>query len=160
MANKNSIRASSNGKRSNNIIINRPTWSGMVKHYPIEPSPQFYSKISRSWEKLATSSDEIIHQNWANTCAVRMSYALNRNGIQLGKGKVVVIPDNPKDKYQYWIKVKDLTAFLKFKFKEGNIQEEIGVLKDINAGTLQQRKIYVQQRVLDEIKGKKRNYCF
>ena len=53
-------------------------------------------------------------QRWTNTCAVRMSYVLNQAGL--------LIPPIPRetvsgaDKRQYFFRVKDLIAFLKYRW--------------------------------------------
>lgn len=54
---------------------------------------------------------------YQNTCAVRMSYALNRSGLKLG-----VAPSNDgsipaPDGYLYWIRVSDLKPYLVKQFK-------------------------------------------
>lgn len=78
-----------------------------------------------------------------------MSYALNRNGVPLGTGGGRIIPDNSKDKYNYWYGVSELSAFLKRHFGRGDLEH-------IPAGsTFQARKADVQANVLNKISGKK-----
>lgn len=149
------IQAYARGRRSNQITVQRPTWAGMLRDYPIEPSGNFYLKISKNWYDLANHKDEKIRLNWENTCAVRMAYALNRNGMILAKGKAVVMPDNPKDKYQYWLKVQDLIPELKKRLGKPNGERNIGVLADVNTVSMSERRNYVQTNIINKIKGRK-----
>ena len=109
------IRAQA-GNRTAGINAVRPTWADMHKYYPGEniSSASFYPMISKDYERAATTQ-----AGWANTCATRMSYALNYSGIRLAKA-----PNNGSiigtDKYNYWIRVKDLKKYLKDKFRGGD----------------------------------------
>lgn len=54
---------------------------------------------------------------YENTCAVRMSYALNRSGLKLGNA-----PSNggeiaANDGFLYWIRVSELSPYLEKQFK-------------------------------------------
>lgn len=102
------IRARAQGQ-SVGIRANRPSWADMKKHYPAESvkSADFYPMVSKAYQKAFQTSPE----TWSNTCATRMSYALNRSGL-----KLPVAPNGGSivgdDKYNYWIRVAQLSKKL------------------------------------------------
>jgi hypothetical protein len=71
-----------------------------------------------------------LHKNAAyqNTCAVRMSYALNRSGLKLsappGTGGSIVGGDG----YLYWIRVSDLKPFLIKRFRGADEELRLPVI--------------------------------
>jgi len=97
----------------------------MVKNYPAASVSidQLYNSMIRG---KFTGEDN--NSTYANTCATRMSYALNRCGIRLGvtadRGGTVVGGDG----FNYWIRVQDVKAELMARFK--GFDEEL-VLKAI-----------------------------
>jgi hypothetical protein len=86
----------------------------MEKHYPASgvKTPVLYDQMIGGRFK-----DLYQHNAYKNTCAVRMSYALNRSGLKLGtapsKGGNIVGGDG----YLYWIRVSDLKPYLIKRFK-------------------------------------------
>lgn len=78
-----------------------------------------------------------------------MSYALNRNGIILTATKGSIKSDNPKDKYDYWFRVKELSDFLIKRFGKGDF-ERVMIENNYIA-----RKTEANFYILDKIKGKK-----
>lgn len=131
------------------FMAKRPTWEGMKNNYPTEPSSTFYPKISKNWQQLATSNVQATRETWENTCAVRMAYALNRNGFILPATQGSMKSDNPKDKYNYWFRVTELTKYLVKTFGKGDVEytikEKVGLA----------RKKEVTLNVLSKIIGKK-----
>lgn len=113
------------GNTSATINARRPSWADMVKHYPAVSVPidQLYNSMIRG--KFV---GEEHNPTYENTCATRMSYALNRCGIRLGKtvdsGGTMVGGDG----FNYWIRVEDVKAELMARFK--GFDEEL-VLKAI-----------------------------
>lgn len=102
------------GGVSTQLLVRRPSWADMSKYYPSKAvaTPTLYDQmIGGAFRKLYD------HPAFKNTCAVRMSYALNRSGIRLGtapsKGGTYVGGDG----FKYWIRVKDLQQFLDDRFK-------------------------------------------
>lgn len=95
------------------LKINRPLWRDMKANYPADGTDKntFYPKISKA---LAASSD---HPAYANTCALRMSYALNHSGIKLGKAPSSGGNVKGDDKLNYWLRVRDLSTELGRLFK-------------------------------------------
>jgi hypothetical protein len=110
------VRARS-GSASANVVVHRPSWADMEKYYPAEPikSASFYPMVSKWYALQATNQDRTIAANYENTCAARMSYALNRSGLRL--------PPAPNggsikgdDGYNYWLRVAQLSQKLKTQF--------------------------------------------
>jgi hypothetical protein len=98
----------------------------MKKHYPDKsvPTEELYVRMIRGDAK-AKFGDPV----YENTCAVRMSYALNRCGIKLGmapSGKDGTWDGG--DGFKYWIRVNDVKQELMSRFK--GCDEEL-VLKPI-----------------------------
>lgn len=107
------ITATSGGA-SAAITPNRPSWADMKKHYPdksVATATLYDTKIGGKFVKLYD------HPAYANTCAVRMSYALNRSGLKLGKVPTKGGSIDAPDKYLYWIRVSDLKKELESRFK-------------------------------------------
>ena len=96
------------------IVARRPSWADMEKHYPAKniTADVLYDQMIGGRFKGANNVPA-----YKNTCAVRMSYALNRSGLPLG-----VAPSNDGsptggDGFRYWIRVSDLAPFLIKQFK-------------------------------------------
>ncbi len=86
----------------------------MKKHYPdksVTTATLYDTKIGGKFVKLYE------HDAYANTCAVRMSYGLNRSGLKLGKAPSKGGSEKGGDGYTYWIRVKDLKKELETRFK-------------------------------------------
>lgn len=111
------ITASSGTTSSNGITVNRPSWKDMYKNYPNESisSFAFYPMVSKDLADLAASNPN----DWENTCAARMSYALNRSGIKLPSSGGYSLKGS--DGFRYWMRVKELKAYLNKRFKAPDI---------------------------------------
>ncbi|EDV0904189.1 hypothetical protein QF91_003387 [Salmonella enterica subsp. salamae] len=100
---KKTIVASAGGTVSGAVTPNRPSWASVRSNYPDNSvsKAEFYPKISKA---LALSIDS---PAYTNTCALRMSYALNKSGVRLGSppGNGRVTGD---DGVVYWLRVKEL----------------------------------------------------
>ncbi len=68
------------------------------------------------------------HAAYENTCAVRMSYALNRSGLKLGKAPSSGGSMRGGDDYLYWIRVGDLKAELVKQFKGADAELNLKVI--------------------------------
>ena len=147
------IEAAVDGVKST-IYLNRPSWESMSNAYPAEniTSSQFYPMVSKAWEKSVQKAPE----HWENTCATRMSYALNRSGIKLGKAPSpggTLIGD---DKFNYWIRVADLKIFLHQRFKGADESCDLTLLKDSDDdGVWEKRVEEANDKMLDLIHGRK-----
>lgn len=96
------------------ITARRPSWNDMTKHYPDSgvATPALYdSMIGGKFVGLYN------HAAYQNTCAVRMSYALNRSGLKMGPAPSSGGSIKGGDGYLYWIRVTDLKAHLANQFK-------------------------------------------
>lgn len=86
----------------------------MQKHYPAG-----HVKTEVLYNQMLGGRFKNAHLNpaYENTCAVRMSYALNRSGLKLGaapsSGGDITAPDG----YRYWIRVSDLKPYLVKQFR-------------------------------------------
>ncbi|QGZ39158.1 type VI secretion system (T6SS) effector Tae4 (amidase) [Pseudoduganella flava] len=99
---------------SASVTARRPAWADMKQHYPDSTVPTatlYDSKIGGKFVKLYE------HPAYQNTCAVRMSYGLNRSGLKLGKAPSAGGSMQGGDGYTYWIRVSDLKAELANRFK-------------------------------------------
>jgi hypothetical protein len=131
------------GNASATIEARRPSWADMKKHYPDKnvPTPELYDqKIGGNFKKIYLS------KAYANTCAVRMSYALNRSGLKLG-----IAPSNNGnrvggDGFNYWLRVQDVKGELMKRFK--GTDEEL-VLK------LAPKSVIGDQEALDAAYGER-----
>lgn len=101
------------GNATASIDPARPSWADMEANYPGREidTQTLYTKIggelARYWNL----------PGYGNSCAIRMSYALNRSGLKLKRR-----PGNDgstigTDKYVYWVRVQDLKAELIRRFK-------------------------------------------
>lgn len=145
------IRASA-GNQSSTVQINRPAWQDMIDNYPNEntKSIDFYPMISQSYLRLATGEDS---HSWENTCAARMSYALNRSGIRLAQasngGSL-----KGNDGFNYWIRVKDLKAYLKQRLGKPDIEHSPIKITEPTREQAYQRADDVRNNMLNQIQGK------
>lgn len=98
-------------KKQNTVELNSNlTWEELSKNYPASTimTKDLYEVIGGGLPENLRSNPS----SWENSCAIRMSRALNYSGIKLPKA-----PSNGgnivgKDKLNYWIRVKDLTKYL------------------------------------------------
>jgi hypothetical protein len=139
------------GNQTIGIKVNRPSWADMYRNYPNESitSKQFYPMISDEYAKLANKPNS----NYNNTCAARMSYALNRSGIKLPKNGGGTWLG--KDGFYYWIRVRELKQFLRNRFKNPDFEytpQRISV--PFTNEQLRNRTIGIRQNILNKIQGK------
>ena len=109
------------------VTPSRPSWADMVANYPDESvdTPTLYdTKISGLFKGLYKAP------GYQNTCAVRMSYALNRSGIKLSKTKSSVASVLGGDGFWYWLRVGDLKAELSNRFKGFDEELVLDVIPD------------------------------
>jgi len=102
------------GSASAQVEARRPSWSDMDKHYPDTrtKTPELYDqKIGGRFKGL------YLNPGYQNTCAVRMSYALNRSGLKLAAAPSPGGSIPGADGYQYWIRVSDLKQHLAKRFR-------------------------------------------
>lgn len=96
----------------------------MKKYYPDVSvlTPDLYdSKIGGSFVKLYDK------EGYQNTCAVRMSYGLNRSGLKLPKAPSGASIQGG-DGYVYWLRVNDLKAELARRFKGADEELVLSVI--------------------------------
>lgn len=115
----------SSGNASASIVARRPSWADMKKSYPGRDVTTEELYDTRLGGKFAG-----LYKNpaYENTCAVRMSYALNRSGLKLGSapsGGGTVVGD---DGYHYWIRVSDLRPELMTRFKGADEELNLNVI--------------------------------
>lgn len=130
----------------------RPSWKDMIASYPGEAikSADFYPMVSDEWVKNVKKDPD----SWSNTCAGRMSYALNHSGIELDKAPKGGSFKGVDDK-NYWFRVLDLKKYLKSRFKAGDIEYTLKPLPlNLTQETFNQRVKDVKTKILDKINGK------
>lgn len=111
------ITASSGTTTSSGITVSRPSWNDMYENYPNEsiPSSEFYSMVSKELVELVKRAPD----DWENTCAARMSYALNRSGIKLPSTGGYSLKG--EDGFRYWMRVKELKDYMSKRFSNPDI---------------------------------------
>lgn len=134
------------------LRIHRPTWRDMQKNYPGErtKSAIFYSMVGKSYAMLAAAHPE----SYANTCATRMSYALNRSGL-----KLPVAPNGGSlrgdDNLNYWLRVSQLSS--KLKTHLGEPDQKISFEKIIRTSESEKlrKRLEIARDFISNIKEKK-----
>jgi len=98
------------GINSENDLSTSLTWAEISKNYPASfiSTKDLYNTIGGGLPENFQNDPN----NWENSCAIRMSRCLNYSGIRLPKspssgGNII-----GKDKFNYWIRVKDLKTYL------------------------------------------------
>lgn len=140
------------GKATASIKPNRPSWKDMKANYMGEQvaSQDFYPMIS---DELAITASKF-PDDWANTCATRMSYALNRSGMRLPKaysaGGTVV----GRDGFNYWIRVRDLKRYLSDRFKGGDIEHTPIPIQVLTQDSMNIRSRDAYENMITKIQGK------
>jgi hypothetical protein len=114
---------------------------------------ELYPLISRA---LANDANK---PAYANTCAIRMSYALNKSGVLLGKAPSIGGTIVGDDKRNYWIRVKDLKSELQKRFRNGDFTYQLPDFpKNWNSDTqwhlMQDRVRKVKTEFLDKIENR------
>ncbi|HEX5752995.1 MAG TPA: type VI secretion system amidase effector protein Tae4 [Archangium sp.] len=135
------IVASAGGTSSKPVVVHRPSWKDMKASYPPDGQDRyvFYPKISKA---LAKDADE---PAYANTCALRMSYALNHSGVKLKPAPSKGGNLKGDDKLNYWLRVKDLAAELNRLFKAPDLTLTYPTPMPKPGGTARTAETYVQQ---------------
>lgn len=134
------------------IKPHRPSWSDARSNYMGEEisSPDFYPMIS---DELALAASKF-PDDWANTCATRMSYALNRSGMRLPKaysaGGTVV----GRDGFNYWIRVRGLKKYLNDRFKGGDIDHKLKPIQELTQESMDTRSRDAYENIITKIQGK------
>lgn len=101
------------------IAPRRPSWADMKAHYPsasVKTATLYDSMIGGKFVNLYKI------KVYENSCAVRMSYALARSGMKLGLAPSENGSTKGGDGYTYWIRVNDLIAELKRRFKGADVE--------------------------------------
>ena len=89
-----------------------------------------------------------------NTCAGRMSYALNRSGIELKKAPAGGSMRG-EDGKNYWFRVKDLKNYLKDRFGKGDVEHSPKLLSDILTKEIFDARVEdIKTNILTKINGK------
>ncbi|MDD3005438.1 type VI secretion system amidase effector protein Tae4 [Flavobacterium sp.] len=113
-------------RKNGEVFINSNlNWDELSKNYPssIVSTKELYNSIKGGLpENLARNP-----ASWENSCAIRMSRGLNYSGVKLPKASSNggnIIGD---DKFNYWIRVKDLKEYLiKLLQNKFTLIEEVG----------------------------------
>jgi hypothetical protein len=89
---------------------NKLKWEDMLKNYPNTSirTKDLYDEIGGGLPELFLSNPN----SWENSCAIRMSRALNYSGVKLKKAPSSGGNIKGDDGFNYWIRVKDLQKFL------------------------------------------------
>ena len=146
------IIATSSSVSSGSIIPVRPSWKDMLANYPGEAikSEDFYAMVSDEWSKNYKKNP----LSWANTCAGRMSYALNHSGLDLDKAPKAGSFQG-KDGKNYWFRVADLKKYLKSRFKAGDVEYSLKTLSlNVTQDIFNKRVSEVKTNLLEKINGK------
>ena len=150
---------------SSAIITNRPSWKNMNSNYPADGVDRytFFPKISKALSKDADAPA------YENTCALRMSYALNHSGVKLGKAPSVGGVIQGDDNLNYWLRVKDLKGQLFKLFGNADFSLKYpdklpaATKSDINGSDTYsvnhwdeyyKRKLYAENNLVSKIKDK------
>jgi len=126
------------------ITARRPSWADMSKHYPdknITTEVLYDTMIGGRFKRLYQ------HEAYENTCAVRMSYALNRSGLKMGTAPSKDGDIDGGDGFKYWIRVSDLKPHLMKQFKGADEELDIPTIPASlieNIPAMQEK--YVQRR--------------
>jgi hypothetical protein len=101
------------GEVSAAIEPRRPSWADMQKHYPAKATD-----TKALYDKIGGALLGGHKKKWlANTCAVRMSYALLRSGFNLSRTADREASKLGGDQKWYWLRVADLRTELYSRFK-------------------------------------------
>lgn len=116
----------------------------MKKYYPDKSiaTPVLYDQMIGGRLKKAYNLNA-----YKNTCAVRMSYALNRSGLKLGEAPSNDGSPTGGDGYKYWIRVSDLKPFLVNRFKGADEELRLDPIPTSLAGDIEAMKpLYFARR--------------
>jgi hypothetical protein len=116
----------------------------MEKYYPAAAikTPVLYDQmIGGRFSGLYNSAA------YQNTCAVRMSYALNRSGLKLGPPPSAGGSIQGGDGYVYWIRVSDLKPYLVKQFKGADEELRLPVIPPTLLGDMGAMGALYKERV-------------
>lgn len=132
------------GSASATITARRPSWADMKKHYPasnISAAVLYDQMIGGKFKRL------YLEPSYKNTCAVRMSYALNRSGLKLGEAPSTDGSPQGPDGFKYWIRVADLSPFLARHFKGADEELTLPVIPKSLIGDNDALRVKFTERV-------------
>lgn len=110
--------------------IKELTWAEMLKNYP---NSSFHTKDL--YDEIGGGLPELYSNNpnsWENSCAIRMSRALNYSGMKLKHAPSKGGNIKGDDGFNYWIRVKDLQKYLVDTLPKPNVDKAgaIGVVNE------------------------------
>ena len=117
----------------------------MKAHYPsasVKTETLYVSMIGGNFVKL--NKDPA----YENSCAVRMSYALARSGMKLGVAPSKNGSSKGGDGHTYWIRVNDLIAELKHRFKGADAELSLPLIPKKLLDDATRRKLIGERREL------------
>jgi hypothetical protein len=136
------------GGRQVRINVARPSWADMYKNYPAENvrTDELYNTIIKGTFLGKEKAPWL-----TNTCSIRMSHALNKSGVLLGKapsedGTMKGPAGN------YWIRVKDLQRELEKRFNSPDMvltHRKMGLTSE-QIALHEHSKPVIDRAVLDE----------
>jgi hypothetical protein len=97
----------------------------MKQYYPdgsVKTADLYDTKVGGPFVKLYDQP------GYQNTCAVRMSYALNRSGLRLARAPSAGASVQGGDGYWYWIRVSDLKRELSRRLKRADEELSLTVI--------------------------------
>ncbi len=121
----------SSGATSATVTARRPSWADMKRHYPdssVATAELYDRMIGGKFKGLYNVAA------YGNTCAVRMSYGLNRSGLKLGKAPSRDGSVEGGDGHTYWIRVTDLKRELETRFKGADEELELKLIPNSMIG--------------------------
>lgn len=147
-------------KQSDPIQIKRPKWDDMIKNYPNNEKTtlSLYQEIGGKTLSPLTTKEAINASPYANSCAIRMSRALNLSGIRLPfdnskyrqtEGGVI----RGEDKKCYWIRVRELSEYLEEILGKPDFQKSLKRIPIIEEKDPYKKK----EKLIKEIEEKKKS---
>lgn len=118
----------------------------MERHYP-----DTKIKTPTLYDQMIGGRFSGLYKNEAylNTCAVRMSYALNRSGLKLGPPPSAGGSIQGADGYMYWIRVSDLKPYLIKRFKGADEELRLPIIPASLVGDIEaMRPLYDERKRL------------
>lgn len=152
MAQSKPVLRARSGTAAAQLKVHRPSWSDMYKHYPGEsvPAKDFYPMVGKTFVVLNKQNP----RDYSNTCAARMSYALNRSGL-----KLPVAPNGGSlvgdDKLNYWLRVKQLKAKLVGHLGKPDLELKHPMIERIGEKAVLDQRVRATQDFIKEISSKK-----
>jgi len=103
----------------------KPTWSDIQRNYPATSTftKDLYDEIGGGLPQALIDNPDA----YENSCAIRMSKALNYSGVFLPKAPSKGGNIRGKDRRNYWIRIKDLKKYLLDNLKKPTVDKKGGV---------------------------------